>query len=690
MQTRKQFFRGEKWFVVIDPLNNNFFRITPGAHEFLCRLGHGATVDEVWHQCLKRDPDGAPGQNEVIRLLSQLHLANLLRGDIPPDSTQLLERYSKRRRKEFRSFFSLVSLRFPLLDPDRFLVRTLPFVRWLFGPVGLILWLAVVGGAIKVAMDHFDSLQSQTEGILAPGNLVLLFLCTIVIKGIHEFGHAFACRAMGGEVHQMGVMLIYFSPLPYVDATSSWAFRNKWKRILVASAGMIVELFIAALAVYIWAATGTGTLHSIAYNVIIVASVTTVLFNINPLLRFDGYYILGDILEMPNMQMRATQALKNLCELYLFKCAPGPEVAKTRGELIFLISYGILSWAYRLVLVWGITLYVSTQFLLLGVIMAFGCIYSMTILPLWKLAAYLHSSPQLSRRRTRAVLVTAGLFSFILGFLLLIPMPNRFRAPGILQADEYSKVFTQTPGNLVEIIVPSGKVVRKGEPLLRFESKELELELAATEAELARAIAQEEQALEKNAAGLGPMRSRRVATEKHLGKLKEQQKGLLITAGHDGTWVSPRIEDNKAQWFPRGQLLGQLLEDSQFRFTAVISQQEAASLFTDHVRGSQVRIVGQPNVTIEVDSLNVIPAQQELLPSSALAWEAGGEIATSSKDPARAAESFYELRAALRPNQRAQFLHGRSGKIRLDLDPEPLLFQGYRKLRQLLQRNYQV
>ncbi len=144
------------------------------------------------------------------------------------------------------------------------------------------------------------------------GNLVLLYLGLIFIKTVHEFGHAIFCRKYGGEVHVMGVMLMIFTPMPYVDATSSWSFRERYKRVLVGAAGMIVELFVAALATFVWAKTAPGTLHSLAYNMMFVASVSTLIFNINPLLRFDGYYILSDLIEIPNLNQRATGQLTHL------------------------------------------------------------------------------------------------------------------------------------------------------------------------------------------------------------------------------------------------------------------------------------------------------------------------------------------------------------------------------------------
>lgn len=692
VELRKRFFGDELWYLVLDPLNNHFFRISPGAQRFITRLDGRATLQQAWEACLEKDPDGAPGQEEVIQLLSQLHQANLLRGEIPADNARLFERYKKRRAREVRSLFNLMFMRIPVFDPDAFLRRAMPAVRWLMSSVGALLWIGVVGAAIKVALDHATQLQAQSEAVLSPANLPLLYAGLVLIKVLHEFGHAFACRRFGGEVHQMGIALMYFSPVPYVDATASWGFRSKWRRIFVSSAGMIVELFVAAIATFVWAATGDGALHSLAYNMMFVASVTTLFFNANPLMKYDGYYILSDLLEMPNLQARSMQMLQHLAERYLFGCRNSEAPTTSRGEAVFLTIFGAVGWVYRLFLFVAIALFVSEQFLLLGIILALTCVFSFTVKPLWKLGVYLAASPRLARTRRRAVLVTAGSAAALLGILALWPAPNRFRAPGILRAEEYSELFTSAPGVLSEILAAPGSEVAKGQPLLRFASVELDLETAAAHAEVSRVTAQEERALSQSAAELEPIRSRREAVEKRLRRLEDQRRALVLVAPHAGTWASPRVEDRVGQWFPRGQPMGQIVQAAQFRFSAVISQDEAANLFTGSVQLSEVRIAGQAAAALPVSSMRVTPAQQETLPSAALGWGAGGDIAISEQDPSgtRAAEPFFELRASVTPRSSVKLLHGRSGRIRVELRPEPLLVQWYRKTRQLLQRRYQI
>src|SRR6266542_3390022 len=301
VRIRRQNFRGERWFVIENPLTNEFFRLTPAAYAFAGRLDPTRAVEAVWRECLEKFPDEAPGQEEVVQLLAQLYFANLLQYDRGTNSAELFERFKKRQQREWRArLLNIMFIRFPLLDPDRFLVRTLPVAGRLITVFGSILWLAVIVAGLKVAADNCQALKQQGQGLLAPGNLPLLYVGLVIIKTIHEFGHAYFTRKFGGEVHVMGVMLMIFTPVPYVDVSSSWAFRSRRRRLLVGAAGMMVELFFAALLAFVWAYSGQGALHSLAYNMMFVASVSTILFNANPLLRFDGYYMLSDLVEIPN------------------------------------------------------------------------------------------------------------------------------------------------------------------------------------------------------------------------------------------------------------------------------------------------------------------------------------------------------------------------------------------------------
>ena len=204
VRVRRQSFRGERWFVLENPFANQFFRLHPAAWEFVGRLRPDRTVDEVWRENLDRFPDQAPGQEAALRLLGQLYQANLLQYEQASDASALFNRYEKRTQRELRARLSnIMFFRIPLLDPDRLLVRLLPLLGWLFSPIGGLLWLVAVGFALKTLADNGRSVSDQFQGVLAPGNLPLLYLAMVVLKALHEFGHAFLCRKYGGEVHTL-------------------------------------------------------------------------------------------------------------------------------------------------------------------------------------------------------------------------------------------------------------------------------------------------------------------------------------------------------------------------------------------------------------------------------------------------------------------------------------------------------
>ncbi len=690
----RQLFRGESWYVLRDPFNNQYFRIRPQAYNFVVRLRPGRTVEEVWQECLERHPDDAPGQEDVIQLLTQLYFANLLHFEMPADSAKIFERYRKRRQREIQSkLLSIMFIRIPLLDPDAFLRRIVPIFRHIISPAGALVWLAVVAAAIKMVLDRFDQVTDQAQGVLAPDNLVLMYAGLVVIKTLHEFGHAIICRRFGGEVHTMGVMLLIFTPLPYMDATSSWSFRSRWQRALVGAAGMITEIFVAALATFVWAKTGPGALHSLAYNMMFIASVSTVLFNGNPLLRFDGYYILSDLMDIPNLHSRAQKHLRHIVERYAFGYKDSFSPAETTKEAFWLSVFGVLAAIYRVVVFTGIILFVADKFLLAGLIMAVICVISWGIVPLYRLVVYLASSPRLARTRTRAVAVCVGFFFTTALLLGAMPFPNRFRAPGIIEAVSYVRVVNDAPGYVTRIRVPSGQRVAAGTPLLTLSDRELELEIKATVAQREETLALQLRALRTaESADLEPVKKRLAAIDAKLATLTAQQAALEVRARQAGIWVAPGLNDLVGAWIHRGAVIGQIVDPGAFRFSAVVSQEEAADLFADTIRKAEVRMYGQAGKNLDVDRYAIIPYQQERLPSAALGWHGGGEVPVSVGDDTglQTVEPFFQITAELLPTAGVMMFHGRSGKLRFTLSPRPLMSQWIHEFRQLLQRRYQL
>ena len=296
-QISRQFYRGDRWYVVRDPAGNQFHRLSDAAYRFIGLLDGSRTVAEAWDICGGQLADDAPTQPEIIQILSHLYAANLIEADITPDATVLLRRHKQlTKRKMQNRLMNVLFPRIPLWDPDRFLCRWMPVVRPALSWIGAFVWLVVVISAMSILAPHWDELKTAANNAIDPKNWLWLWSVFVLIKLIHELGHAFSCRRFGGECHELGIMFLVFIPTPYVDASAAWAFPSRWQRMFVGAGGMIVELFVASVLAIIWVNIGDKTSLGavLCYNAMLIASVSTIVFNANPLLRYDGYYILSD------------------------------------------------------------------------------------------------------------------------------------------------------------------------------------------------------------------------------------------------------------------------------------------------------------------------------------------------------------------------------------------------------------
>jgi putative peptide zinc metalloprotease protein len=693
VQIRKQYYRGERWHVAQDPFTHGFFRFSAEAHAFVARLDGSRTVEEIWRHCLELNGERAPGQGEVISMLAQLYQANLIVSDVPPDTARLFERQKKHKQRELRSrLLSVFFLRLRLWDPDSFLKRTLPYLGWVFTPAAAILWVLVVGTGLAMALGDWDRLRDQSAGVLEPGNLLLLYLAFGLAKVVHEFGHAYTCRRFGGEVHAMGLTLLVFTLVPFVDTTAAWAFRERSRRVLVGLAGMIPELFLAGVAAMVWANTGAGLLNGICYNLMLVASISTVLFNANPLLRFDGYYILADLTDTPNLQQRSQQQLLHVVESRVFggRLSTGP--ARTRREGSLLVTYAIASWIYRILITWTLIILVADKYFGLGLAAAAIAFFGTFLMPIGMAVRYLTREPRIERVRRRAWTISLASAATVLVFLSLVPFPRRFRAPGLLRAEHYTKVIAESAGYVETVAVPSRTPVAAGDLLLTLRNPELDFQIAAGEAELEATLALERKVLRESPARIETVRRRLESIRGRLGELQRDRAALAFRSRQAGTWISPRAEDYPGVWVPRGTAVGEVVDNRSFEFLAIVSQPTARELFGDEIQRAEIRFPGEAEETLAVNAWRVVPGRQDVLPSPALGWAGGGPVPVASDDTrgVRAAEPFFLLVARVPTNPAITMLHERTGIIRFSLPPEPLLWQWIRSLRQLLQQRFQI
>ena len=699
-QVHRQHFRGQVWHVVQDPSNNQFFRLNEEAYRFVALLDGRRTVAEVWKICNDIAGDAAPTQGEAIQLLGQLYTSNLLQGDLPPDAEGLLRRYRQRITREVQGYLAnLLFIRIPVLDPDRFLDRFVGLFGLAFTFWGLLVWLGLLGTGFYFIAGRTRELVESAQNILDPGKLPLLYVTMVFIKIIHEFGHAFACKKFGresgsgGEVHVMGVMFLVFTPLPYMDASSSWAFRRKWHRVIVGAAGMMTEMAIAAIAAVVWASTGAGTTaHAIAYNLILVGSVSTLLFNANPLLRYDGYYILSDILEIPNLAQRSRDYLYFLVRRWVWGVKQARDPAHTRGERIWMLVYAVSSTIYRVFISIAILLFISSRLPFLGALLAVAAIVAWVLVPLGRFAHYLVASSELMRVRTRAVGSTLAALVLLVGGLGLIPAPDRSYIEGVVEPVQFAIVHAAADG-FVRSHLPSGSAAAPdGPPLIECFNPDLEAEARQWEAQRRELLARRSLATTKDVALVQTLDEQIRAVDEKISDVRRRLGDLAVHAPFAGKWLSPKIDLQQGAYLHRGDPIGVTAMADNMIVRAMAGQEVVGVLSVEADREVEMRIDGRPEALVTGTILQFIPAGQERVPSPALTYAGGGSIAISVDDQkgTKTAERVFEIRIAPDPESCVRLLAGQRVIIRFENQSKPLLEQWKRSLLQMFQRRFKV
>lgn len=703
----RQRYRGQTWHVLQDPAANQYFRLSDPAYFFVGLLDSRRTIADAWTLTNQRAGDEAPTQGEIVQLLGQLHTSNLLAGDLPGDALAVFKRSRRRVARELRGYLAnILFLRIPLFDPDAFLTRWHSMFSWVFSRFGLVLWfLMLIVGALHLPGREKD-LASHFAGVLAADNLFLLYIVFAFIKFIHEFAHAFACKIFGlressrrpgsasGEVRTMGVMLMVLMPMPYVDASSSWAFRSKTSRILVASAGIMAELFLAAIAAVVWARSAEGGIvNALAFNALVTASISTLIFNGNPLLRYDGYYILSELIEIPNLATRSGEYIRYLVKKHIWRIKRTIDPSTTPGERAWFIAYAPASLVYRVFVFGGIIIFLAQQWFIIGVVFALVGLITWLLLPSARYIRYLFTSPELARNRPRALTTSAIAFTIIAIVLGAIPMPDRVRVDGVVEPVHMAVIHARTDG-FIAATLPSGtRVAPDSSPLVEAQSRPLLARQSQLTSEIDRLTIAYQRSLEKEPALTQQLAKQLAAIREQLSFVSDDLRDLNIRAALPGTWVSPHDDLLPGSFAKRGTQLGLVADLDTLMVRAVATQDAAARLIQHHPQSAEVRIKGRPQQLALASVQSVLPAGQEQLPSRALGFSAGGSVETDPTDQhgEKARQQFFEIRLALPPaDPSALILPGQRVVARFDLPPRPLALQGWHALLQLLQRRFRI
>jgi len=705
-----QTIAGRRWWAVKDPIAMAYFRLREEELAVFEMLDGRTTAAEIIARYERRFAPRRLTPERLHAFVTRLHADGLIVGEAPGQGGQLLNRAAVgRRRRWLMNLANVLSLRFPGINPTPLLDRLSPLARVFFSPAAVSACLLLVVAAVVLVAVRFAEFEARLPGLqgyLTPRNALLALAAVSLVKVLHELGHALACRRWGGECHEVGPMLLVFAPCLYCDVSDSWMFESKWRRIAVAAAGIYVEAVLAAAATFLWWASAPGLTAALALNIMFVCSLSTLLFNGNPLLRYDGYYVLSDLVEIPNLAERSAMALRTFAARILFGLREPHEPNLTPWRRWFLIAYAVASITYRLILVvlllwFCYRLLIPYRLETLAGLLAASVVAGTLAGPAVRLLRFVRTPKTTDRvPRGRVLAVVAGA-CFLAAVVALLPLPVRVTAPIVIEPESARRVYVAEPGRL-DFAVRAGEQVAAGATLARLSNPDLELEITRLVgqrdlqrlrlANLERRRSQDRAA----AAEIPTVRESLSDLEQRLASRQADQSRLTLTAPVAGTVLPP-------EWKTSSPLAGAL---PAWRGTPLIDRNRGATLET----GTLLCLVGDPRnseaVAIvdqaDVERIAVGQRAEVKLDQSAgeilwgtvaeiaeidlrvaprtLAYAGGLPVRRDSSGAARPLSASYQVRVKLDPDQ-SPLLLGAPGRVRIHARPESVFTRWHRWLR---------
>ncbi|MCI4429198.1 MAG: HlyD family efflux transporter periplasmic adaptor subunit [Burkholderiales bacterium] len=655
VRVSRQSVRGETWYVLSDPVTGRHHRFNDMAYSLVGSCNGHATLDEVWSARVAAEGDDAPSQAETIRIFAQAFAANLFVGDVAPDAAALVRANTRVEGKRWRASINPLAFRVPLWDPDRFLSEQVHRVAWLFSRrarvgIGAILLL----GALLLAVN-FGAVSNATLRDLGTGRmLLLLWLMYPLMKGLHELGHAFAVKVHGGDVHEVGVTLMLLTPLPYVDASASVGFAEKEQRIEVAAAGIVVEALLASFACVLWLLLEPGWLKDACFAVVFIGALSTLAVNGNPLLRFDGYHVLCDAAELPNLALRSIQYWQYQVKRRLLGVGGVRFGGRAKGERPWLIAYAPLAWGYRSALLILVAVVAANWSGALGLCMLALAAWSVLFKPAWAALCWVAKSPELSGRRPRAVLALLLILSVLGGLGVGVPLPQRTHAPGVVWLPDEALVRLATDGFVDQFAVQDGEVIEAGTTIAELSNEPLLVELVRVEALIERARVEHALRFEFEAQRAKAAEDELVHLDAERERLRERVAGLTVRAAIGGRVVIDPRRIVAGQFVPQGELIAQVLADDAPLVRTLVRNEDIA-LVRERPGVISVELAHADAGALHAVLDSAVPKATASLPTPALGDAAGGSITldTSDKSGRTAREPFFQLDLKLDAGTRA-------------------------------------
>lgn len=683
-------YRGLIWYILEDTYTSRHQRFNSIAYQFIGLLDGNRRVQDIFELLNQQMGDFAPSQDDIIQLLGQLHQADLIQTEALVNTEELFERQARQQRSQFQQrFLNPLSQKLPLWDPEDFLNAHLPKVSWLFSKSFALIWLAVVGFASLQAGANWSQISHHFElNALAPYNVLSLFLLYPCIKILHELGHAFAMKSKGGEVHEMGINFMLFMPIPYVNVSNASHLRNKYDRMLISAAGILVESFLAALGLLLFLSSEPGLMQDIGFNIMLTGGASSLFFNGNPLLKYDGYYLLADALGIPNLYQRSTQIWPYLFQFHLLGLKQVTSPASAPGETIWFIVYSLASLGYRLMLLWIVCVYLTEKFFVLGVLLALWMVALQILFPLYKALRFV-ASARLGRKRQKAMLISLAILTSGLTLLGLVPLPAYTVTEGVVWLPDEAQIKTEQDGFIDSLLVNALQSVQAGQVLGYMLDEALESQMRAARAKVMELESQYRAEKESNWVKAEIAKASLQVAKAELEHLSNKSQSMTITAAKSGQLLLPDADDLPGRFLKHGELIGYILDEQPPTIRMAVTQDHIGQL-RDRVIDIRIRLANQPFQEYPAQIIRLAPEATNTLPSPALATTGGGTIRVNSDKPDEMQTLQKIFLVDLKFDPPPDLPIGTRAYVRINHGGEPLLTQLYRRVRQTFLRQFNV
>lgn len=625
-------YNNERWYILHDKSNGRFHRLTPTAWRLISAMDGRRSLQSILDIAAQPEfyesADDIPAREDLIQLLQYLHVADLLVCDMPPDTQELFaRRQHKQQQRWIRLLMNPLTWHIPLGNPDALLERLMPLARLLASHTMGIIWLLVVAYALMQAGNHWSQLtHGHLDRILTPGNLLMLWLIYPCLKILHELGHGLFTKVWGGHVHECGVVFVLGTPLPYVDASAATGFRSKAQRLMVSAAGMAVEIFLAAIALLLWLQVSPGLFRDFLYNLMLIGGVSTVFFNGNPLMRFDGYHLLTDALDLPNLATRANQQISYLVRRYAYGMTGLLSPAGNSREAFIFVTYALAAFVYRLSVLFFIILLAASYFPTLGLVLACWLVFFQLCWPALGYVQYLLRNPQLQSNRKRAMTVTSLGLLIVLGIFVSLPLPMSTAAEAVIWLPEEARLKTESSGEVIEVLVSDGEQVNAGQILMRLDNPVLRSELAIQQASLREFEARYQQAWVDDRIQAQMLLQDIEAIKASIQHLQNQVTSLDVVSPAAGILRITSRYALMGSYLHQGDVVGLIESNNSVRARAALTQEEVG-LVRQSLTRVEIRLASNLAKTLPATIIQEVPAATRELPSQVLGAQGGGRLA---------------------------------------------------------------